>query len=446
MKSSIYTWIAVGVIMGGITSCEGILDLEPAQSLSNESALQDDTGVKQTLMGAYDRMGQSALLGGDVIMDADLYAGFGDLLWVGTFESYKEIYNRDILVNNAAVQDLWESSYEVINICNNVLNALDVVEAADRDRVEGEALALRAWCLFELTRNFGQQYEAGTATTELAVPIILEPTLAIGENSEVARNTVEECYNQVIADLEAAESKLPEKNDEYINTYVASALLARVYLQKEDYANARDAADRVIASNDFELLATYGEVFAQDEATDEDIFSVEISELDGTNDLNEYYAINDFGGRADVEVTDEFFALYDVADLRTLLFIEEGDIRYTTKHNNEFGNISAIRLAEMYLIRAECNERLGTAVGASPEDDYNMVHTRAGLPEEATVTIDDILMERRLELAFEGFRVHDVKRTKGMIGTMNYNDPKMVYPIPQIEIEKNPLLVQNTGY
>jgi len=293
---------------------------------------------------------------------------------------------------------------------------------------------------------FGHQYEAASASTDLAVPIVLEPTLAIGENSEMVRNTVEECYNQVIADLEAAQEKLPEKNDEFINTYVASALLARVYLQKEDYENARDAADRVIGSNDFELLADVAEAYGQDEATDEDVFSVEISTLDGTNDLNEYYALNDFGGRSDVEILDAFFALYDPADARSLLFVVDGDVRYTSKFNNEFGNISAIRIAEMYLIRAECNQRLGTAVGADPVDDYNMVHTRAGLPEAVSVTLDDILFERRLELAFEGFRVHDIKRTKGMIGTMNYDDPKMIYPIPQIEIEKNPLLVQNEGY
>lgn len=438
--------MAAGALFIGVTSCESILDLEPAQSLSNEVALADDTGVKQTLIGAYDRMAQSGILGGDIYMNADLYAGVDDLEWVGTYESYKEIYNRDILVNNAAVQDLWETAYEVTNTCNNILNALDVVDAADRDRVEGEALALRAWCLFELTRMFGHQYEAASASTDLAVPIVLEPTLAIGENSEMVRNTVEECYNQVIADLEAAQEKLPEKNDEFINTYVASALLARVYLQKEDYENARDAADRVIGSNDFELLADVAEAFGQDEATDEDVFSVEISTLDGTNDLNEYYALNDFGGRSDVEILDAFFALYDPADARSLLFVVDGDIRYTSKFNNEFGNISAIRIAEMYLIRAECNQRLGTAVGADPVDDYNMVHTRAGLPEAVSVALDDILLERRLELAFEGFRVHDIKRTKGMIGTMNYDDPKMIYPIPQIEIEKNPLLVQNEGY
>ena len=63
-----------------------------------------------------------------------------------------------------------------------------------------------------------------------------------------------------------------------------------------------------------------------------------------------------------------------------------------------------------------------------------------------TVSLDDILMERRLELAHEGFKYHDVKRLKGIVGTMPYNDNKLIYPIPQRELEVNKNLVQNPGY
>lgn len=113
---------------------------------------------------------------------------------------------------------------------------------------------------------------------------------------------------------------------------------------------------------------------------------------------------------------------------------------------NQYANIPIIRLAEIYLIRAECNQRLGTATGAAPLDDYNKVHTRAALPAATAVTLDDILMERRLELAHEGFKYHDVKRLKGIVGTMPYNDNKLIYPIPQRELEVNKNLVQNPGY
>jgi len=446
MKKSLYRFLTLSLIVVSVSSCEDLLQLEPAQSLSNETALDNDQGVKQALIGAYDNMSQTSLLGGELMRNAELYGGAGEILWVGTYTAPREIFNRDILALNGDVLDFWTDAYEVINSCNNVINAIDIVLPADQARVKGEALALRAWAHFELTRMFGQQYEAGLDNTQLAVPLILIPTLNFGDNVDVARNTVEECYAQVIADLTEAESLLPEKNDEFINKYVAAALLARVYLQKADYAAARDAANRVIGSNDFQLNDTFAETFANDDATNEDVFSVENSELDNSNVMATYFAINDFGGRADIEIEPEHLALYDDADARKAMFLVDGDATYTTKFNNEFGNVSIIRIAEMYLIRAECNERLGTAIGASPVDDYNKTHERAGLPAAVTVTLDAILLERRLELAFEGFKVHDIKRLKLTVGPMNYNDPKMIYPVPISEIEINPSLIQNEGY
>lgn len=124
---------------------------------------------------------------------------------------HQEIFNRDILVNNGDVTALWVDAYETINSANNVITAIDVVLPSDQDQVRGEALALRAWCHFELTRMFGKQYDPATSSTDLAVPIILIPTLATGDNVETVRNTVEENYTQIIADLTLAESLLPEK-------------------------------------------------------------------------------------------------------------------------------------------------------------------------------------------------------------------------------------------
>ncbi len=446
MKKTTYKIILTTFIALSITSCKDILNLEPAQNLSNEVALDSDEGVKQALIGAYDNFSQVSLAGGEMLRNAELLGGANEILWVGTYTAPREIFNRDILVNNGDVNGLWTDAYECINSCNNVLNALDVVLLEDQPRVEGEALALRAWCHFELTRMFGKQYDAGTAATDLGVPLILIPTLTNSDNTDVVRNTVEECYTQIITDLMLAESLLPEKNDEYINKYTAAALLARVYLQKEDYPGARDAADRVIASNEFNLNENYADCFNQDNNTDEDIFATQISELDGTNAMNTYFSTNANGGRSDIEIETVHLDLYDPADIRKTLFYEVGGITYTGKFNNEFGNLSLIRIAEMYLIRAECNSRLGSAVGASPVDDYNMTHTRAGLPAAISVNLDDILLERRLELAFEGFKIHDIKRLHGVVGPMNYDDNKLVYPIPESEIEINQNLIQNDGY
>ena len=106
----------------------------------------------------------------------------------------------------------------------------------------------------------------------------------------------------------------------------------------------------------------------------------------------------------------------------------------------------------MYLIRAETNKRLNTSVGATPDEDINIIRERAGLDPLTNATLADILHERKIELSFEGFNLHDIKRlavstgyfTGG--GGLPYNSPKLVFPIPKRDIIVNPSLTQNTGY
>ena len=105
-----------------------------------------------------------------------------------------------------------------------------------------------------------------------------------------------------------------------------------------------------------------------------------------------------------------------------------------------------IRLAEMYFTRAECNVRLNSSTGATPLDDVNATRTRAGLPALTAVTLAAVLTERKLELAFEGNQLYDVKRNKLSVGGKAYNDNALVLPIPQREIDTNKNLVQNAGY
>ena len=94
------------------------------------------------------------------------------------------------------------------------------------------------------------------------------------------------------------------------------------------------------------------------------------------------------------------------------------------------------------IISAECKTRLQQNADA----DYNAVHTRAGLTAKTGVTLNDILLERRLELAFEGHRTHDIKRLRGTVDGLNWDDKKLVYPIPARELEANRNLQQNDGY
>jgi hypothetical protein len=253
----------------------------------------------------------------------------------------------------------------------------------------------------------------------------------------------------VITDLQAAASKLPEENDVYASRGAANALLARVYLQKGDYANARDAANTVINSGIYSLQSTYAKVFNNDNNTSEDIFATQITPQDYHSSMTEFFSTEDYGGRdGDIEILDGHLNLYSAGDKRFDLFYNGNGSIECGKWNNQYGVVNLIRLAEMYLIRAECNVRLSTSVGATPLDDYNTIHTRAGLDPAVSVTLDDILYERRLELAFEGFKIHDMRRLHEDVGSLPYNDPRLLYPIPAREINANPGLKteQNPGY
>ena len=441
----LYIFLVVAAL--GFSACDEELNLEPYQSISEDLALDSDNNVKAVLTGAYDGLGNGDVLGGNALRNSELLGGDGEIVWVGTFAGPREIANKQMTIGNLDAQELWLDSYTAINRANNVLTGLDVVVEDDKASVEGEALFIRAICYFELVRFFGKPYEAGQANTQLGVPLVLTPTRGISEESNLPRKTVAEVYAQVIQDLTKAESLLPSENEWRANKGAAAALLARVYLQQGDYAKARDAANRVIESGDFQLLSDYGNVFNRDENSSEDIFAIQVTTQDGVNSMNTFFSIPEFGGRdGDIEILEGHLGLYDPADDRLKFFFDGNGAMRSGKWNNQFGNVGILRLAEMYLIRAECNQRLSTAVGATPLADYNTVHTRAGLPAATSVTLNLILLERRLELAHEGFKIHDMKRLKQSVGTLAYNADKLVFPIPQREMDANANLQQNSGY
>ncbi|MFN8239668.1 MAG: RagB/SusD family nutrient uptake outer membrane protein [Bacteroidales bacterium] len=436
-------------LLAFVTGCDKFLDLKPYQSISEDLSLSSDANVKSVLRGAYAQFDDPSIYGGCVLRNSELLAASDECLWVGTYSGPRQIFNKQMNAANEDAAAQWVDSYEVINICNNILSALTVVAEEDRDRIEGEALFLRSLMYFDLVRFFAQQYTTATAATQLGVPLVLTPTREITEASKVSRNTVAEVYARVIADLISAASKLPDENEVYATSGAANALLARVYLQQGDYAKARDAANAVIGSGLYELEASYADVFNNDDNTPEDIFATQITSQDRFSAMTEYFSIPEYGGRdGDIEILPGHLNLYDPSDDRLALFFSGNGAMRSGKWNNLYGVVNIIRLAEMYLIRAECNQRLTTTVGATPLADFNAVHTRAGLPAAVAVTLNDILLERRLELSFEGFMIHDARRLQKTIGTLQWNDPKLVFPIPARELEANPTLKtqQNTGY
>lgn len=448
MKNIIFR-IALTVGIFTLSSCADELDLLPQQDIAEGVALSTDSNVKKALVGAYDALSSEDLYGGNILLHAELLAANGEISWVGTFNQPREIFGKNILTTNTFVRDTWTEAYRAINIANNVLGALEVVNEEDRESVEGEARFIRGTLYFELVKLFGQPYAAGGVTTNLGVPIVLTPSRAIDESSYVGRSTVAQVYAQIIDDLTTAEGLLPDENEIFATSVAAAAQLSRVYLQMEQFDEARDAANRVINYGVHSLSDTYAGCFNNVENSDEDIFAIQVNNQDATNSMQTYWSIPAYGGRdGDIEINSNHLDLYDPTDERLNLFYVGAGATRSGKWQFQFRNIPIIRLSEMYLTRAECNFRLGESIGDTPLNDINLLRNRVNLVDYITLTLDDILLERKLELAHEGQGIHDVKRNRQTVDGLAYNANRMVFPIPQREIDSNPTLLnqQNPGY
>lgn len=435
-------------------SCNKRLEIEPAQSIDQSQALKTGSDVQAALVGSYTQLGNINFYGGRMFVMSELLGDHNELIWSGTFQGLTQIYNKTIPVNNGFALNTWLAGYAAINSANNVLSALDVVLPANKNRVEGEAKFLRSAAYFELVKLYAKDWNNGDPNSNDGVPLVLTPTREITEANKVARAKVAAVYNQIITDLVDAEAKLPNANGFFATKNAAAALLARVYLQKRDYPNARDAANRVIASNRYSLTASIYDAFPYNggnpfQNTSEDIFALQVTTNSGVNDFQTFFSAD---GRGDITISDDHLNLYESADERQGLFYTSGGSVYNGKNDNVYGNVHTIRLAEMYLIRAETNFRLTTVVGATPLSDLNRIRNRVSLGSKLVITLDDILFERKLELAFEGFHLSDIKRlgvTTGYFtggGGLAATSPKLVMPIPERELRANPNLTQNEGY
>ncbi len=445
--------IGAGVLC--LTACADRLNVQPTQSIDATQALASEQDVRITLTGAYDGISDVSVYGGAIQYAGDLLGDNRDVVFGGTYTTLDEIYRKTVTTSNVDVRDLWLDSYRAINRANNVLANIDKVSAADRPSIEGQARFIRGSLYFELAKFFGKSFNDGSPAQNLAVPLVLTPTGSVTESDSRPRNTVAEVYTQVLDDLTKAEQQLPLTPTGIFNSALignagaatkgaAQAMLARVYLQQQNFAGARDAANRVITAGTFSLAPTFADVFT--DTSPEVIFKIVVTDQDGANDLNTFYASNRNSGRGDIRVQTRFLDLYGANDTRGSFFTRVNSNVFTSKFNDLYGDVPVVRLAEMYLVRAEANLRLNTSVGATPLADVNTIRARSGATPLTAVTVAAILLERRLELAFEGQQVADVKRTQGSVGSTAYNANNLVLPVPQREIDTNKSLVQNPGY
>jgi hypothetical protein len=469
MKKIVLGLLTATLLLGGLESCNNKLNVQPVSTIDSATAFTNSSDVLAALVGCYTGLQSVDLYGGYLQFLTDLLADNGDESFVGTFTQPQEAQRKALLITNSQVSATWLRAYDVINRTNNVLANIGKLDTpSQRASAEGEAKFIRSLVYFDLVRTYGKAWNDGTPSSNLGVPLVLTPTLTVADALPVPRNTVAEVYAQVITDLTAAETLLTTGgplNPFSATRYACAGLLARVYLQQGNYAAAAAAANRATGTTNFSLNAFYGANFGYNTTnvatntilttsinTPEDIFTIQLTAQSGTNQLYTFYSRN---SRADVNVQPQFLNLFETGDTRASLntMPTATAASFTRKYDAQYGNIKLMRLDEMLLTRAEANFRAGgTPAGPTPLADINTIRTRAGLPALTTVTLAQILKERRIELAFEGFRLGDLKRNQESTvdpltgAVIPWNSTRLVFPIPFREINANSNLKQNEGY
>ncbi len=474
-------------LAGVFVSCDDFLDTEPQQSVSDDVIYGDHEGVVNALHGAYALVGSGNLYAGWSVFQSDLVANAGEIVWQGTFIQLRQWDWKAMDPNDGFITGKWSTSYKAIDLCNNVLNSLDVVNDAHRSRVEGEARFIRGILYLELVRFYALPYVAGQANDHPGVPLVLRPTAAITEDDYPARANVTDVYAQILADLTEAKTLLANipagagANGGRATPSNVAAFLARAYMDMENWGAAVQEANTVIDNfgGYVALNAVPRDAFNNDEYTSEDVFMINQNATSHAGSANSgittFFASLPGLGRGDVYVSDSYFDLFEPTDLRiqvtnnpdlwsiadvpTMFYIGVGTdpgSKMSSKWGKFDANVPVIRLAEMILTRAEANLRDGTAIGATPVADVNAIRNRANATPMGAVTLEDIRQERFRELAFEGHALHDMRRFRGNTvapsgsphagETIQWNDGRLVLPIPRREMDVNENLVQNAAY
>ncbi|MEO6346917.1 MAG: RagB/SusD family nutrient uptake outer membrane protein [Aquaticitalea sp.] len=437
--------ILIVMVLMTAMSCN-TLEVEPQNSIPAEQAFQTKDDIDRGILGAYASFQSLSYYGRTYNIFSDLSADNLSHPIDATATAYAEVDNNNILPENGSVGGIWAICYDGINVANNVIAKVPTIEdmtEEERNEALAELYFIRGLNHFNLLNYFG------------AIPLKLTPTVGVTE-LDAPRNPVIEVYAQIIEDLTFASVYLPSGGDKTRATkYAAKAILARVFLYKKDYAQAAATATEVIEDGGYTLLDNYADVFAGD-ASSESIFEIYFSQTE-RNRIAEYNFPHSLNGRREVGPSESLLAAYETNDERYDASIAvEGAEAYAIKYDDlSLGadNVIVIRLAEMYLIRAEANANLNGDINAI-KSDINKIRQRANLNDTTATTYPQLLTviekERRVEFAFEGQRWFDLVRTGRAIEVLpNVNSTNQtLFPIPSDEIQTNnsPGLIQNPGY
>lgn len=464
------------------------LDLEPSTSISTDSSISTLQDCNASLNGIYSTM-------------QDAYAYSGRLVYYGDaagddMQAYKvtgrtgDAYLFNYTQTNVKTS-YWSFPYALIGACNTILAQIDKIETSDtktRDYYKGQALALRGMFLFDLTKLFGYPYKKDNGAG-LGVPIVTE---VLDKDAKPSRNTVAECYAQVIKDLTDGIALMDNKTGNafhkgWLNRPAALSLLSRVYLYHGDDALALSTAQKAIEvaeDNNYALwtndeYATAWSADVDENNPGETLFEI-INLTDDSPGKEALGYLYDDYGYYDIICTSSFYSLLssDSKDVRNSIApisskrTKRVFIKKYAPQGSELiqdANVRLLRLSETYLNAAEAAFKTGNKTLAA--EYLNAIVTRANPAKSVSadeITLDRIMTERRLELVGEGHRFFDALRDGGSVKRydvsikaisstkhlvmsdekkeFNWNYDHCVLPIPVSEIDANPNMVQNPGY
>lgn len=453
--------VSISVLLG-FTACDDMdfLQIKPDNLILTDDAVKTADDLEKLLLGAYHDIrangfwGGVALRGFNVISD-DAIANTATFEWV-------QMTTHEMNLVNPVGRDQWQHTYRAINRVNQIAYSPLAEEilagAGDKlNQFKAEASFIRGFGHFHLVRTFGLPYsDEHKNTAEMGVPLRLQGVLDRETAFEIVqRSTVEEVYNQVIADLEFAAANLPAGNawDSGRATQdIAKALLAKVYFHKQDYANAARLAGEVIRTGKYALDTDMTAKYARAEmgtSTREVIFmipSVSITE-------------DSWGGLRAFRTNDLTLPIYHPSESLLNAHDKENDRRfstfykeingswYTTRFDYQYMDAIVMGYNELLLLYAEALAESGgdltealTSLNQIEQRAYGQAKTTQA--DKATI-IDAARKERRLEIALHGERLFELKRMRQDVRGDAWDSRKIMFQIPDIEQSGNPDVTMN---
>ncbi len=495
-------YLLTGLIaMLALSSCKkDELDLFPFSSIEVTQSFVSLKDAKAWDLGFYNSF-RGSVYGSNMFISDVQGDQLNATLDFGNRNGNPHRWGTSFLAEDGALSGPWASFYSSIKNINVAIDGFEKIptanatEKAELDRYKGDAYLARAYYYSELIKRFAKAYNPATAATDLGVPLVTSFDL----NDRPKRATIAQVYTQILADITKAKPLFStvagSQGAKTFTIHAALALEARVKLETMDYAGAVIAAESVISSGTYPLVTNQTDMNAmwRTDLAREVIMQCFVSrpnELPNTNGL--YLGFIAATGKFAPDFVPSQWVIdrYDNADLRKAAYYERKLLNiqgidypniwvvnkypgnpalFTGAATNYAHAPKVFRVAELYLISAEAGARAGAATEPAALLRLNSLRVARGIPALAGLSgvslINAIKDERFRELAFEGFRLWDLKRwNEGFTRSMpqnlnfinvgsNYNtlsiapgSDKFTWGIPTRDLTTNPNLVQNSGW